>query len=121
MPSVPLNGELPLDVDLMLAAPPAAPFDWVREGTSFWLFEENGEFAMPRIGVEAEPWSWDNRRYAANFCFADGRVLHDIGKGPMPPVIDKEGRPAIMGGGPLTFRCVEPFRLLGGVIRWNGL
>jgi hypothetical protein len=106
-----LNGDLPLHADFMLAEPPPPPFDWVREGTSFWLFEENGFFAMPRIGVEAEPHSWDSRRYAANFCFADGRVLHDIGKGQMPPVMDSQGRPAILGGGPLTFRCLEPFRL----------
>jgi hypothetical protein len=105
-----LSGGLPLEADFMLPAPPAPPFDWVREGTSFWLFEEDGAFAMPRIGVEAEPHSWEERRYAANFCFADGRVLHDIGKGPMPPVSDPAGRPAILGGGPLTFRCIEPFK-----------
>ncbi|MBU6265915.1 MAG: hypothetical protein KGN34_00150 [Sphingomonadales bacterium] len=102
------NG-LPIDADLMLDAPPAAPFDWVREGTSLWFFEENGDFAIPRIGVEAEPWSWDNRRFSANFAFADGRVLQDDGLGPMPPVIDASGRAAVMGGGPMTFRCIEPF------------
>lgn len=106
------NG-LPLDADLMMAEPPAPPFDWVREGSSYWLFEENGAFAMPRIGVEAEPHSWTERRYAANFAFADGRVLHDAGKGASPAVLDAEGRPAVMGGGPITMRCIEPFR------RWH--
>ncbi len=106
------NG-LPLEADLMLAEPPPPPFDWVREGTSLWFFEENGDFAIPRIGVEAEPWSWDNRRFSANFAQADGRVLQNDGVGPMPPVLDGDGRPAVMGGGPMTFRCIEPFR------RWH--
>jgi hypothetical protein len=109
----PMTGGLPPHADLMLASPPEPPFDWVREGTSLWLFEENGEFAIPRIGVEAEPWTWEKRRYAANFAFAGGRVLHDAGLGAMPGVLDGSGRPAILGGGPMTFRCLDPFR------RWS--
>lgn len=94
----------------MLAEPPPAPFDWVREGTSVWLFADDGSFAIPRVGVEAEPHSWHDRRYAANLALADGRVLQTAGLGPMPPVLDDEGRPAVLGGGPVTFRCIEPFR-----------
>jgi prepilin-type processing-associated H-X9-DG protein len=108
-----MGGGLPIHADFMLAAPPEPPFDWLREGTSLWLFEENGEFAIPRIGVEAEPHTWEQRRYAANFAFADGRVLHDSGIGGMPNVFDAVGKPTILGGGPMTFRCLEPFR------RWN--
>ena len=74
-PEAELGGGLPLHADLMLEAAPPPPFDWVREGTSLWLFEENGAFGIPRIGVEAEPWTWDNRRYAANFAFANRHVL----------------------------------------------
>jgi len=103
------TGGLPQEADFMLAEPPPPPFDWVREGTSLWAFEENGEFGIPRIGVEAEPWSWDQRRFAANFAFADGRVLQDAGVGPMPAVLDAEGRPMVLGGGPITFRCQDPF------------
>jgi prepilin-type processing-associated H-X9-DG protein len=109
-PEAELGGGLPLHADLMLEAAPPPPFDWVREGTSLWLFEENGAFGIPRIGVEAEPWTWDNRRYAANFAFADGRVLQSAGVGPAAPVMDAQGRPMVMGGGPMTFRCIEPFR-----------
>ncbi len=105
-----MSGGLPPDADLMMEAPPAPPFDWVREGTSFWLFEENGAFGIPRNGVEAEPHTWDNRRYQANFALADGRILHSVGSGAMPSVFDAQGRPAILGGGPLTYRCIEPFR-----------
>lgn len=109
---------LPMHADLFLAEPPAPPFDWVREGTSYWLFEENGAFAMPRIGVEAEPHSWENRRFAANFAFADGRVLNAMGLGALKPVLDDRGRPAILGGGPLTFQCIEPFERW--LVRFDG-
>jgi len=104
-----MQGSLPVDADYMLEEAPPAPFDWVREGTSFWLFEENGEFGIPRIGVEAEPHTWDNRRYQSNFTLPDGRVLARMGRGPMPSVMDEHGKPAVLGGGPLTFRCLEPF------------
>jgi hypothetical protein len=104
-----MAGGLPLDADWMLTEAPPTPFDWVREGTSYWIFDESGAFAIPRIGVEAEPHTWDNRRYHANFAFPDGRVLYGAGRGLMPPVLDASGRPAVMGGGPLTFRCIEPF------------
>jgi hypothetical protein len=105
-----MRGTLPLEADLMLENPPPAPFDWVREGTSYWLFEENAQFGIPRNGVEAEPHSWANRRFQANFAFPDGRVLLGSGVGAMPPILDADGRPAILGGGPLTYRCIEPFR-----------
>jgi hypothetical protein len=104
-----LSGGLPMEADLMLPDAPPAPFDWVREGTSYWLFEENGAFGIPRNGVEAEPWSWHNRRFQATFAFADGRILRSAGIGEMASVFDEQGRPAILGGGPLTYRCIEPF------------
>lgn len=104
-----MRGSLSPDDDLMLAEAPAAPFDWVREGTSYWLFDESGDFGIPRVGLEAEPWTWSDRRYQSNFAFADGRVLHLAGRGPMHPILDDRGRPAIMGAGPLSFQCLEPF------------
>ncbi len=104
-----MRGTLPLDADYMLEHAPTEPFSWVREGTSLWLFEENGAFAIPRIGVEAEPWTWTNRRFQSNLAFPDGRILLNSGLGEMPPILDSAGRPTILGGGPLTFRCIEPF------------
>ena len=108
-----MRGSLPLEADFMLEQASPPPFDWVREGTSYWLFEENGQFGSPRLGVEAEPWTWENRRFNSNFAFADGRVLVKSGKGPMPPIFDARGRPAILGGGPITFQCIEPFEGAG--------
>lgn len=104
-----LASGLPLDADFMLAEPPQSPFNWVREGTSFWVFDDAGEFCIPRIGVEAEPHTWENRRFNTNFALADGRVLLAAGRGLMPPIMDEQGRPAIIGAGPVTFQCLDPF------------
>src|SRR3546814_7261833 len=79
----------------------------MRESVSIWLFEENGEFAFPRGGIEAESQSWDDRLLQANFSFADGRVLSGAGRGRAPSPIDNEGKPSIIGAGSLQFRCVE--------------
>lgn len=102
-----LNGLTP-DHDYFFPAQPDDPD--MRESTSVWLFEENGAFGFPRIGIEAEGHSWDNRQYQANFALGDGRVLHDTGRGPAPPSMGPDGKPSVFGAGPLTFRCIEPFR-----------
>lgn len=108
-----LSGGLALEKDLVYPGKPDHPE--MRESVSVWLYEENGAFAMPRTGIEAEAWSWDDRLLQANFSFADGRVLNGAGRGPAPSAIGPDGRPNVIGAGPLTFRCIEPFR------RWHVL
>jgi probable F420-dependent oxidoreductase len=39
-----------------------------------------------------------------------GKVYRARDSGQTLPALDAEGRPAILGAGPLAFRCVEPFR-----------
>jgi prepilin-type processing-associated H-X9-DG protein len=103
-----LSGGLAVEKDLVL---PGKPQDAeMRESVSVWLFDERGEFAMPRTGIEAEASSWDDRRLQANFAFADGRVLNGAGRGPAPSAIGPDGRATVIGAGALVFRCVEPFR-----------
>ena len=82
----------------------------MRESTSIWMFDEEGRFGFPRVGVEAEASSWEDRLFQANFAFADGRVLDGAGRGPAPSPIGPGGRPTILGAGPLCFQCIEPFR-----------
>jgi prepilin-type processing-associated H-X9-DG protein len=106
-----LSGGLALEKDLVLPGKPKDPE--MRESVSVWLFENGGEFAMPRTGIEAEASSWEDRRLQANFAFADGRVLNGAGRGPAPSAIGPDGRPTVIGAGSLTFRCIEPFR------RWS--
>jgi len=101
------NGLTP-DHDLFFPEQPDDPE--MRESTSIWLFEENGEFALPRIGIEGEAKSWDDRLYQANFALGGGRILDGSGRAPGPSPFGPDGRPTIFGAGPLTFRCIEPFR-----------
>lgn len=103
-----LSGGLAPEKDLVLPGQPEHPE--MRESVSVWLFEENGAFAFPRGGIEAESASWNNRRLQANFAFANGRVLNGAGVGPAPPALGPDGRPTNIGAGPLTFRCIEPFK-----------
>jgi hypothetical protein len=101
-------GGLAAERDLVLPGQPQDPE--MRESVSVWLFEDGGEFAMPRAGIEAEASSWQDRRLQANFAFAGGRVLNGAGRGPAPAAIGSDGRPTVIGAGALTFRCIEPFR-----------
>jgi len=101
------NGLTP-DHDLVFAECPADPE--MRESTSVWLFEESGAFGFPRIGIEAEAKAWDARAYQANLALGGGRVLVGRGQGPGPSPIGPDGRPTVLGAGPLVFRCIEPFR-----------
>jgi hypothetical protein len=87
----------------MLPGKPADPE--MRESASIWLFEENGDFAFPRIGLEAVGAVWENHRYDGNFAFRDGRILRLSKRGPTHPS-DR----GVLGAGGLSFECIEPFR-----------
>ena len=108
-----LSGGLQPHQDLVLPGQPSEPE--MRESVSVWLFEENGAFGFPRMGIEAEAACWQDRRLQAAFTFPDGRALNGAARGAPPTAIDADGQPTIIGAGPLTFRCIEPFR------RWNML
>jgi hypothetical protein len=101
-------GGLDPEKDLVLPGQPTEPE--MRESVSVWLYEESGAFAFPRMGIEAEAASWNDRRLQAAFTFPDGRALNGAARGAPPSAIDKDGRPTIIGAGPLTFRCIKPFR-----------
>ncbi len=102
--------------DSVFPARPANPD--MRESTSFWLFEENGAFGLPRFGIEAEASSWDNRRVQGNFAFPGGRVLNGAGMGAAHSPLDAHGKPTILGAGPLSTHCIEPFKTWE--VRWKG-
>ena len=103
-----LPGGLAPEKDLVLPTQPTEPE--MRESVSVWLFEENGAFGFPRMGIEAEAACWNDRRLQAAFTFPDGRALNGAARGAPPAAVDENGRRTIIGAGPLTFRCVEPFR-----------
>jgi prepilin-type processing-associated H-X9-DG protein len=108
-----LGSGLAPEADLVFPEAPASPD--VRESVSIWLYEESGAFGFPRMGIEAVGPVWSRRGVTANFAFADGRVLLGHGEGEAPPVRGPDGRPSVIGGGPLTFACQEPFT------RWSAV
>jgi hypothetical protein len=103
-----LAGGLTPEHDLVFPECPDNPE--MRESISLWLFEENGAFAFPRIGIEAEASSWDNRRVQGNFAVAGGRILNGAGMGVAHSPFGPDGRPTVLGAGPLAFTCIDPFR-----------
>ena len=90
----------------------------MRESSSIWLYEESGAFAFPRVGIEAEASSWDNRRVQGNFAVAGGRILNGAGMGAAHSPFGADGRPTVLGAGPLAFTCIEPFRKWR--VTWDG-
>jgi hypothetical protein len=102
------SGGLPSDLDLMIAAKPADPE--MRESASIWLYEESGAFGLPRNGLEALGNVWENHRFDCNFAMAGGRVLRESSRGPTQSSIGPDGRSTVLGAGPVSFRCIEPFR-----------
>lgn len=111
-----MMGGLTPEHDLVFAAKPDDPE--MRESTSLWLYEENGAFGFPRIGIEAEASSWDNRRVQGNFAAAGGRILNGAGMGAAHSPFGPDGRPTVLGAGPLECRCIEPFRKWR--VTWDG-
>lgn len=102
------TGGLDPQIDYMFPTRPTDPE--MRESASIWLFEENGLFGFPRIGIEAQGAVWDNHRFDCNFAFADGRVLRESVRAPTRSPIGPDGKPSVLGAGGLAFRCIEPFR-----------
>jgi hypothetical protein len=102
------TGGLPLDIDYMFPNCPADPE--MRESASVWIFEENGRFALPRVGIEAVALAWDSHRFDMNIAFAGGRVLRESKVGATVPVIGASGKSDTLGSDGMIFRCIEPFR-----------
>jgi hypothetical protein len=96
------------EVDEITARPPASPS--YREGASMWIWDDAGRFGFPRIGVEAVGQRWTTS-FDTSFCMASpgGRLLLVNGIHAPLPVEDGDGRPRVLGAGPLRFDCVEPF------------
>ena len=107
--AVDLTGGLPADREETFATRPDDPE--MRDSVSFWVSDDRGLLGLPRVGIEAVASQWDSHDYQVNVAFPDGRVfrLRDTGKSHSPE--GRDGRPTVLGTGPLEFRCIEPFRV----------
>ena len=106
--TIDLTGGLPDEREFVFATQPDDPE--MRESSNVWVWDNGTEFGMPRIGVEAVGDQWDTHDVQVNVAFADGRVLNLFGPGKAHDRLGADGRPRILGAGPLSFEMLEPFR-----------
>src|SRR5258708_6266352 len=81
-----------------------------RDAASFWVFGDRGEVGLPRVGIEAVAANWEAHGIQVNVAFPDGRAFRLRQDGKTWPAEGPEGLPTVLGAGPLSFRCAEPFR-----------
>ncbi len=94
--------------EFVFAAQPDDPE--IRESVNVWMWDEGTSFGMPRIGVEAVGDQWETHDIQVNIALADGRIFNFLGPGKTHQCLGDDGRPRILGAGPLSFELIEPFR-----------
>jgi hypothetical protein len=106
--TIDLTGGIEPATDEVTATPPTSPT--YREGASIWLWDDEGRFGFPRVGVEAVGTTWETS-FGVAFCMAlpSGQLLLLSTDGAPHRVADDSGRPRVLGAGPLRFECIEPF------------
>ena len=110
--AVDLTGGLSDDREYVFAEQPDDPE--MRESVNTWVWDDGTDFGLPRIGVEAVADQWDTHDVQVNMAFASGRVLNIFGPGKVHDPLGADGKPRILGAGPLSFELIEPFR------HWRG-
>ena len=105
--TIDLSGGIHPAREQVLAERPSDPE--VHDSVSFWVFDDRGEIALPRVGIEAVGANWAEHGVQANITFADGTVYRLRTDAPALSPVGPEGRPTVLGAGPLSFRCVQPF------------
>ncbi len=105
--TVDLTGKIDREREFVFADRPDNPE--MRDSVSFWVSDDRGEVGLPRVGIEAVAEQWEEHGLQANLAFADGRAFRLRTDGKAWPARDDTGRPTVLGAGPLSFRCIEPF------------
>src|SRR6201991_2471777 len=107
--AIELTGAMDPAPENMFAELPQNPE--MRGSLSFWVFDDRGEVGLPRIGIEAVAANWDAHGLQLNVAFPDGRVYRVREDAASWPVEGPDGKPTVLGAGPLAFTCVEPFNV----------
>jgi hypothetical protein len=105
--SVDLTGGLDPAREFVFASQPDDPE--MRESVNTWIWDDGDELGLPRIGVEAVADQWDTHDVQVNMALTDGRVLTMFQPGEVHGPLGADGKPRILGAGPLSFELVEPF------------
>jgi prepilin-type processing-associated H-X9-DG protein len=104
---VDLTGGLSAEREFVFAEQPADPD--MRESVNVWVWDEGDAVGFPRIGIEAVADQWETHDVQVNIAFADGRVLNIFEPGKVHDPRGRDGKPRLLGAGPLSFELVEPF------------
>jgi hypothetical protein len=110
------TGGLSVEREYVFAKAPTEP--GMRDAVNMWLWDDSGWIGIPRVGVEAIAPDWDSHTLQATVVLADGRVLRNSDPGEAHSPFGLDGKPTILGAGPMSFACVEPFRRY--VARYDG-
>jgi hypothetical protein len=102
-----LAGGLSDELEFVFAEKPGDPE--MRESVDSWIWDDGMEFGLPRIGVEAVADEWRTHDVQVNLAFADGRVFNVFGPGPIHHPLGSDGKPRVLGAGPLSFELVAPY------------
>ena len=105
--AIDLTGGIDPAREYMFAERPHDPE--MRDSVSFWVFDDHGQVGLPRVGVEAVAANWEKHSLQVNVVLPDGRAYRLREDGASWPVGGPDGKPAVLGGGPLAFTCVKPF------------
>ncbi len=102
-----LTGGLSEELEYVFAEQPHDPD--LRESVNAWVWDNSGELGLPRIGIEAVADQWDTHDVQVNVAFADGRVFNAFAPGPVHEPWGADGKPRVLGAGPLSFELIEPY------------
>jgi hypothetical protein len=105
--SVDLSGGFGDELEYVWAEQPDDPDQ--RESVNAWIWDDSLVFGMPRIGIEAVADQWETHDVQVNLAFADGRVFNSFVSGPVQDPAGADGKPRILGAGPLSFELVEAY------------
>ncbi len=116
--TVDLTGGLGDEREFVFAEQPDDPD--MRESVNAWLWTDaGGPVGLPRVGVEAAADQWDTHDVQLNLTTTTGQNFNLFGSGSVHQPLGSDGKPRILGAGPLAFELVEPFR--HWKIRFDGL
>ena len=106
--TIDLTGGLSDALEYVFAEQPDDPD--LRESVNAWVWDDGVDFGLPRIGIEAVADQWDTHDVQVNVAFADGRVFNAFAAGAVHDPSGADGKPRVLGAGPLSFELVEPLR-----------
>jgi hypothetical protein len=104
---VDLTGGLDPALELFLTERPQEPE--MRDSATLWVMDDAGTLAFPRVTIDAIASHWDRPWLQLNMVHADGRTFRVWDRPPGHSRLGKDGRPSILGAGPLRMECKEPF------------